>query len=43
MTDLKPSRDFGADDVLFNFNRQRDKNYPYRKISEQSHGRFLYC
>jgi len=28
-----PSRDFNADDVLFSFERQLDKNNPYHKVS----------
>jgi len=28
-----PSRDFNADDVLYSFNRQRDPNHPYNKVS----------
>ena len=30
---FKPTSDFNADDVLFSFNRQRDPNHPYAKIS----------
>jgi dipeptide transport system substrate-binding protein len=30
---FQPTRDFNADDVLFTFNRQRDKNHPYYKVS----------
>ncbi len=30
---FKPTRDFNADDVLFTFERQRDKNHPYHKVS----------
>lgn len=29
---FKPSRPFNADDVLFTFQRQADKNHPYHKI-----------
>ncbi len=28
-----PSRDFNADDVIFTFKRQWDKNHPYHKVS----------
>ena len=28
-----PTRDFNADDVIFSFERQRDPNHPYNKIS----------
>jgi dipeptide transport system substrate-binding protein len=28
-----PSRDFNADDVIFSFMRQLDKNHPYHKVS----------
>ena len=27
-----PKRDFNADDVLFSFNRQRNKNHPYHQV-----------
>lgn len=30
---FKPTRDFNADDVLFSFNRQRQENHPYYKVS----------
>ncbi len=30
---FKPTRDFNADDVLFSFNRQKDPNHPYSKVS----------
>lgn len=30
---FKPSRDFNADDVIFSFMRQFDKNHPYHMIS----------
>jgi len=30
---FSPGRDFNADDVLFSFNRQRDKSHPYFKVS----------
>jgi dipeptide transport system substrate-binding protein len=31
--DFTPSRDFNADDVIFSFERQRDPNHPFSKIS----------
>ncbi|WP_044470249.1 ABC transporter substrate-binding protein [Mannheimia massilioguelmaensis] len=31
--DFKPTRDFNADDVVFSFSRQMDKNNPYNKVS----------
>jgi dipeptide transport system substrate-binding protein len=31
--DFTPSREFNADDVIFSFMRQYDKNHPYHKIS----------
>ncbi|TCO82010.1 dipeptide transport system substrate-binding protein [Plasticicumulans lactativorans] len=31
--DFKPTRDFNADDVVFSFLRQLDKNHPYHKVS----------
>jgi len=37
---FKPTRDFNADDVLFSFNRQRDSNHPYNKISGGSYEYF---
>ncbi len=30
---FKPTRTFNADDVLFSFNRQRDKKHPYHAVS----------
>lgn len=30
---FKPTREFNADDVLFTFNRQRDANHPFNKVS----------
>ena len=30
---FKPTRNFNADDVLFSFNRQHNKNHPYHKVS----------
>jgi dipeptide transport system substrate-binding protein len=38
--DFKPTRDFNADDVLFSFNRQKDANHPYHKISGGSYEYF---
>jgi len=35
--DFKPTRDFNADDVLFTFNRQGDKNHPYHTVSSGSY------
>ena len=35
-----PTRDFSADDVLFSFNRQFDKNHPYNKVSGGSYEYF---
>ncbi len=34
-----PTREFNADDVLFSFERQRDKNHPYHKVG---HGDYEY-
>ena len=31
--EFSPSRDFNADDVLFSFGRQRDKDHPYHLVS----------
>ena len=31
--EFTPNRDFNADDVLFSFNRQWDKNHPYHQVS----------
>jgi dipeptide transport system substrate-binding protein len=31
--DFTPSRDFNADDVVFSFKRQLDKNHPFHKVS----------
>ncbi len=30
---FQPTRDFNADDVVFTFKRQHDKNHPYHKVS----------
>ena len=37
---FKPSRQFNADDVLFSFNRQKDKKHPYHKVSGASYEYF---
>lgn len=37
---FKPTREFNAEDVLFSFNRQRDTNHPYNKISGGSYEYF---
>jgi dipeptide transport system substrate-binding protein len=37
---FKPSRDFNADDVLYSFNRQFDKNHPDHKLSGGSYEYF---
>ena len=37
---FKPSRPFNADDVLFSFKRQKDKNHPYHKVSGASYEYF---
>ncbi|MCC8368182.1 ABC transporter substrate-binding protein [Xenorhabdus sp. PB61.4] len=31
--DFKPTRDFNADDIIFTFMRQKDKNHPYHQVS----------
>ncbi|CAK9886753.1 MAG: Periplasmic dipeptide transport protein [Candidatus Erwinia impunctatus] len=38
--DFKPTRDFNADDVVFSFERQLDKNNPYNKVSGGSYEYF---
>jgi len=38
--EFKPSRDFNADDVLFSFNRQWDKNHPFHNITPGSYEYF---
>ena len=38
--DFKPTRDFNADDVLFTFGRQWDKNHPYHSVSGGSYEYF---
>lgn len=35
-----PTRDFNADDVLFSFNRQRQKEHPFHKVSGGSYEYF---
>ncbi|QIZ51552.1 ABC transporter substrate-binding protein [Dickeya zeae] len=35
-----PSRDFNADDVIFSFQRQRDPNNPYHKVSGGTYANF---
>ncbi|WP_420299556.1 dipeptide ABC transporter periplasmic-binding protein DppA [Edwardsiella tarda] len=37
---FKPTRDFNADDVVFSFERQRDVNHPYHKVSGGSYEYF---
>ncbi|RPJ14582.1 MAG: ABC transporter substrate-binding protein [Desulfobacteraceae bacterium] len=36
-----PTRDFNADDVIFTFERQRDKNQPYHKVSGGNYEYFV--
>ena len=38
--DFKPTRDFNADDVVFTFARQWDKNHPYHSVSGGSYEYF---
>ncbi|MDX7998429.1 ABC transporter substrate-binding protein [Xenorhabdus sp. Reich] len=38
--EFKPTRDFNADDVVFTFMRQKDKNHPYHKVSGGSYEYF---
>jgi dipeptide transport system substrate-binding protein len=38
--DFTPSRNFGADDVVFSIERQRDANHPYNKVSGGSYEYF---
>ena len=33
--DFKPTRDFNADDVVFTFERQMDKDHPYHNVSSR--------
>jgi dipeptide transport system substrate-binding protein len=37
---FKPTRDFNADDVLFSFNRQRQKDHPFNKVGGGSYEYF---
>jgi dipeptide transport system substrate-binding protein len=37
---FKPTRQFNADDVIFSFMRQKDKNHPYHKVSGGSYEYF---
>ena len=39
--DFKPSRPFNADDVIFSFNRQKNKSHPYHKVNGGSY-KFFY-
>ena len=38
--DFRPSRAFNADDVLFTFNRMRDKSHPYHQVSGGTYAYF---
>lgn len=38
--DFKPTRELTADDVVFSFERQRDKNHPYHKVGGGSYEYF---
>lgn len=38
--EFKPTRPMNADDVLWSFNRQRDKNHPFHKVSGGSYEYF---
>lgn len=38
---FKPTRDFNADDVIFTFERQRDPNHPFAKVSGGKYEYFL--
>ena len=38
--DFKPTRTFNADDVLFTFNRMRDKKHPYHHVSGGTYAYF---
>ncbi len=38
--EFTPSRDFNADDVVFSFKRQLDKEHPYHKVSNGSYEYF---
>lgn len=39
--DFKPTRDFNADDVLFTFERQKNADAPYHKVSGGSYEYFI--
>ncbi|MDC9603688.1 dipeptide ABC transporter periplasmic-binding protein DppA [Xenorhabdus griffiniae] len=39
--EFKPTRDFNADDVIFTFMRQKDKNHPYHQVSGGSYEYFI--
>ncbi|QLB21158.1 peptide transporter [Vespertiliibacter pulmonis] len=39
--EFKPTRDFNADDVVFSFERQRDQNHPYHKVSGGNYEYFI--
>ncbi|MCC8379999.1 dipeptide ABC transporter periplasmic-binding protein DppA [Xenorhabdus sp. PB30.3] len=39
--DFKPTRDFNADDVIFTFMRQKDKNNPYHQVSGGTYEYFI--
>lgn len=36
----KPTRDFGADDVIFSFMRQKDPQHPYHNVSNGTYANF---
>ncbi len=38
--DFKPTRDLNADDVVFSFDRQKNTNNPYHKVSGGSYEYF---
>ncbi len=40
LKDFKPTRDFNADDVIFSFTRQLDKNHPFHKVTPGSYEYF---
>lgn len=37
---FKPTRDFNADDVIFSFMRQKDKQHPYHNVSQGTYANF---
>ncbi|MCG8154863.1 ABC transporter substrate-binding protein [Brenneria goodwinii] len=37
---FKPTRDFGADDVIFSFMRQKDPQHPYHNVSNGNYSNF---